>query len=64
VGRENLAASAVNELNVDSGLHGRRVRLLIADAAIDPAGGASEVRRLIQAGCRVVLARPRAAGFA
>jgi hypothetical protein len=26
VGRENLAASAVNELNADSGLHGRRVR--------------------------------------
>ena len=60
---ENLAAMAVDELNADGGLYGRRVRLLIADDATDPAVGASEARWLIQAGCRVVLASVTSATF-
>jgi urea transport system substrate-binding protein len=60
---ENLAAMAVDELNTDGGLHGRRVRLLVADDATDPAVGASEARWLIQAGCRAVLASVTSATF-
>ena len=60
---ENLAAMAVDELNADGGLYGRRVRLLIADDATDPAVGASEARWLIRAGCRVVLASVTSATF-
>ena len=60
---ENLAVMAVDELNADSGLHGRRVRLLIADDATDPATGASQARWLIRAGCRVVLASVTSATF-
>ena len=55
---ENLALMAADELNADGGLHGRRVRLLAADDATDPATGATEARWLLRAGCRVVLARP------
>jgi hypothetical protein len=33
---ENLAAMAVDELSADGGLHGRRVRMLVADDAKDP----------------------------
>jgi len=36
---ENLAVMAVDELNADGGLHGRRVRLLVSDDATDPATG-------------------------
>ena len=60
---ENLATMAVDELNADGGLYGRRVRLLIADDATDPAVGASEARWLIRAGCRVVLATVTSATF-
>jgi urea transport system substrate-binding protein len=60
---ENLAAMAVDELNADGGLYGRRVRLLVADDATDPAVGASEARSLIRAGCRVVLASVTSATF-
>jgi urea transport system substrate-binding protein len=60
---ENLAAMAVDELNAEGGLFGRRVRLLVADDATDPAIGASEARWLIQAGCRVVLASVTSATF-
>jgi urea transport system substrate-binding protein len=60
---ENLAAMAVDELNADGGLYGRRVRLLVADDATDPAVGASEARWLIRAGCRVVLASVTSATF-
>jgi urea transport system substrate-binding protein len=60
---ENLAVMAVDELNADGGLHGRHVRLLIADDATDPVPGASEARWLIRAGCRVVLASVTSATF-
>jgi branched-chain amino acid transport system substrate-binding protein len=61
---ENLAMMAVDELNADGGLHGRRVRLLAADDATDPATGATEARWLLRAGCRVVLASVTSATFA
>lgn len=60
---ENLAVMAVDELNADGGLCGRRVRLLVADDATDPATGASEARWLIRAGCRAVLASVTSATF-
>ena len=60
---ENMAVMAVDELNADGGLHGRRVRLLVADDATDPATGAAEARWLIRAGCRVVLASVTSATF-
>jgi len=60
---ENLAVMAVDELNADGGLHGRRVRLLVSDDATDPATGAAEARRLVRAGCRVVLASVTSATF-
>jgi len=60
---ENLAVMAVDELNADGGLHGRRVRLLVSDDATDPATGAAEARWLVRAGCRVVLATVTSATF-
>lgn len=60
---ENLAAMAVDELNADGGLHGRRVRLLVADDATDPDTGAAEARWLVRAGCQVVLASVTSATF-
>lgn len=61
---ENLAMMAADELNADGGLHGRRVHLLAADDATDPATGATEARWLLRAGCRVVLASVTSATFA
>jgi urea transport system substrate-binding protein len=60
---ENVATMAVDELNADGGLCGRRVRLLVGDDSTDPAVGAAEARRLIKSGCRVVLAGVTSATF-
>lgn len=60
---ENLARMAVEELNADGGLRGRPVELLVADDATDPGLGAAETRRLIESGCRVVVASVTSATF-
>ena len=60
---ENLAKMAVEELNADGGLRGRPVELIVADDATDPELGAAEARRLIDSGCRVVIASVTSATF-
>lgn len=60
---ENLASLAIDEVNADGGLHGRPAQLLVADDATQPAIGVSEARRLIDAGCRVLVASTTSATF-
>jgi urea transport system substrate-binding protein len=60
---ENLAHLAVEEINADGGLCGRKVRLVVGDDATDPGVGAAEAARLVRAGCRVVLASVTSATF-
>ena len=60
---DNLAVMAVDEINADGGLNGRPMRLLVGDDATDAVTGASEARRLVNAGCRVVFASVTSATF-
>ncbi|TCK21499.1 substrate-binding protein [Pseudonocardia endophytica] len=52
---QNVATLAVEEINDDGGVDGRPVELLVGDDATDPATGALEARRLVRAGCRVIV---------
>lgn len=61
---ENLAAMAVEEINAEGGIGGRPLRLRVGDDATDPVLGVVEARRLVQAGCRTVLATTTSATFA
>lgn len=61
---ENLAALAVDEVNADGGVRGRPVRLAVGDDGTDPVLGTLEARRLVRAGCRVILAATTSATFA
>ena len=61
---ENLASMAVEEINADGGMNGRRLRLVVGDDSTDSSVGAVEARRLARAGCRVILATTTSAAFA
>ncbi len=61
---ENLAAMAVAEINADGGIRGSRVRLVVGDDGTDPVLGTVEARRLLRAGCHVILATTTSATFA
>ncbi|WP_232376883.1 substrate-binding protein [Amycolatopsis aidingensis] len=63
IGCEHLAELAVEELNAEGGLHGSRVRLLVGDDATSPEVGAMEARRLLRAGCRVLIGSVTSATF-
>ena len=58
-----LAAMAVDEINADGGIGGRMARLLVGDDATDPGKAVVEARRLVQAGCRVIVANTTSASF-
>lgn len=60
---ENLARMSVEEINADGGLQGRRVELVVGDDRTDPSEGVIEARRLINAGCRVIVASVTSATF-
>lgn len=60
---EYLARMSVEEINADGGLHGRRVELLVGDDGTDPREGVIEGRRLIRAGCQVIIASVTSATF-
>jgi branched-chain amino acid transport system substrate-binding protein len=61
---ENLARMAVEEINADGGISGRPVRLLVGDDATDADVGAVEAQRLVDAGCRAIMATTTSATFA
>ncbi len=52
---DNAAMLALEEINAEGGIHGRRVELIVGDDATDPETGVMEARRLVQAGCRTIL---------
>ncbi|WP_103383820.1 substrate-binding protein [Pseudonocardia dioxanivorans] len=61
---EYLAELAVDEVNRDGGLDGRRLELLVVDDATDPEVAAAEARRLVRAGCRAIFACTTSSSFA
>ncbi len=61
---EYAARMAVDEINDAGGIRDQPVGLLVGDDATEPAVGVSEARRLVQAGCRVILATTTSATFA
>jgi branched-chain amino acid transport system substrate-binding protein len=61
---EYVAAMAVDEVNAEGGIDGRRVRLVVGDDATEPGVGVAEARRLARAGCRAILAMTTSATFA
>ena len=61
---EYLAGLAVDEVNRSGGMDGRRLELLVADDATDPAVAASEARRLERASCRAIFACTTSSSFA
>ncbi len=58
-----LAAMAVDEINADGGIAGQTARLLVGDDGTDPGKAVVEARRLVQAGCRVIVANTTSASF-
>ncbi|MGW4336402.1 substrate-binding protein [Rhodococcus koreensis] len=60
---EHLAQLAVDEINTEGGLEGRRVELVVGDDATDPGRAALEARHLVAAGCRVIVASVTSASF-
>lgn len=61
---ENLAAMAVEEINAEGGIRGAPVRLVVGDDGTDPTLGTVEARRLVYAGCQVIIACTTSATFA
>lgn len=61
---EYAAQLALNEINAEGGLHGRPAALAIGDDATDPGRAASEALRLVEAGCRTIVANINSASFA
>lgn len=53
---EYLAQLAVDEINAEGGVHGRRLELVVADDETEPCTAAVEARRLRRAGCHVIFA--------
>ncbi|WP_328303734.1 ABC transporter substrate-binding protein [Actinomycetospora sp. NBC_00405] len=60
---ELMAELAVDEINADGGIAGRRARLVIADDATDADQAADEARRMVRLGCRVVFVNSTSASF-
>ena len=60
----NLAAMAVDEVNADGGIRGRTLRLVVGDDGTNPEWGAAEARRLVQGGCRTIVAGTTSATYA
>lgn len=61
---EYLAELAVDEVNASGGVDGRRLELLVADDATDPAMAATEAARLVRMGCRTIFACTTSSSFA
>jgi urea transport system substrate-binding protein len=60
---EAMAALAVDEVNADGGVAGRRLSLLTADDATDAEQAAVEARRMVRLGCRVIFVNTTSASF-
>jgi urea transport system substrate-binding protein len=60
---EYLARMAVDEINADGGIRGHRVELAVHDDATDPGRAAIEARRMVQDGCRAIIASVTSASF-
>ena len=61
---ENLARLAIEEVNADGGVHGLKLRLVVADDGTDAEKGALAARRLVEsAGCRAVITNVVSATF-
>ena len=60
---EYLACLAVEHLNAEGGIAGRRVELAIHDDATDPGRAALEAGRMVQSGCRTIIASVTSASF-
>ncbi|MBB3084641.1 ABC transporter substrate-binding protein [Geodermatophilus sabuli] len=60
---EYLAELAVDEINVEGGLAGREVELLVADDGSNPWTAEREAKRLVRLGCRVIFACVTSASF-
>jgi branched-chain amino acid transport system substrate-binding protein len=63
VASEYMAELALEEINEDGGLQGRRVELLVGDDQTNPSQAVSEARRLIDSGCRTIIAGVTSASF-
>jgi branched-chain amino acid transport system substrate-binding protein len=61
---ENTARLAVEEFNADGGIRGRHAELVVGDDGTDPALAALETKRLLLAGCEVIIACVTSASFA
>jgi urea transport system substrate-binding protein len=61
---EYLAELAVEEVNGDGGIGGRRLELMVADDATDPAWAGIQAQRLVRAGCRAIFACTTSSSFA
>ncbi|WP_040831242.1 substrate-binding protein [Nocardia jiangxiensis] len=60
---EYLARLAVEQINADGGITGCRVELVIHDDATDSGRAALEARRMVQSGCRAIIASVTSASF-
>ncbi|WP_281453251.1 substrate-binding protein [Paenarthrobacter nitroguajacolicus] len=60
---EYLARLAVDQVNADGGIGGRRVELAIHDDATDPGRAALEAQRMIHSGSRAIIASVTSASF-
>lgn len=60
---EYLAHLAVDQINADGGIGGKRVELVVHDDATDPGRAALEARRMIASGCEAVIASVTSASF-
>ncbi|MDD7939500.1 ABC transporter substrate-binding protein [Actinomycetospora lutea] len=60
---EAMAALAVDEVNADGGVAGRRLSLLTADDGTDAEQAAFEARRMVRLGCRALFVNTTSASF-
>ena len=60
---ELMAELAVEEVNTDGGVAGRRVQLVVADDATDETQAAVEAERMARLGCRAVFVNSTSASF-
>jgi urea transport system substrate-binding protein len=60
---ETLAQLAVDDINIEGGIGGVPVELLVGDDASDPLAGAASARRLLLSGCRTIFACVTSATF-
>lgn len=61
---EYAAQLAIEEINGDGGFHGRPAELVVGDDATDPGRAALEAVRLVDAGCRTIVANVNSGSFA